>query len=97
MALYQKFCPSLPSSEYAYNLVEGPDRLHAAAGVVGTSLFRGALIAAGITVFGKPGPDLARNALAGAAMVELFVLGWIAFKSANAKNNPPTPPPGVLD
>lgn len=75
----RKFCPSLPSSEYAYELVIDKKPI-AIIGIVGTSMLRASLIAAGIYAFGRPGPNMMRNALAGAAMVEIFVIGCIAWK-----------------
>lgn len=69
-------CPRLPSSESAYKLWQGDGEAFVL--LMRDLVFRGVLIGAGMYLAGER-DHLVRNALAGSAMIEFFVLGWIAF------------------
>lgn len=74
-------CPSLPSAEVAYELVqEGPRALP---GVLGTVSFRTMLIGAGIGLAsrGQDRPHLFRDAVFAALAVEAFVVGWAYYQT----------------
>ncbi len=79
------FCPSLPSSECAYRLVSGD--WSALPAVIGTTAFRAGLIGLGMYAFGneKTRENLVRNSIAGAVMVEAFVVGWLVYTTTKAK------------
>lgn len=70
-------CAALPSGQAAYNLVSGD--WSALMPVVGTAMARAALIGVGLAVVGER-KHLVRNALGGAAAVEVFVLSWAVYK-----------------
>lgn len=74
-------CPTLPSSESAYNLVTNPS-IGTALVVGRDTLVRGALIAIGMYIAGER-KHLVRNALGGAIAIEAFVLAytWAKTKS----------------
>lgn len=69
-------CPPLPSEVAACGLAYGDAA--ALPAVVGTTLFRAVLIGLGLVVIGET-RNVARNALAGAVAVELFVLTWASL------------------
>ena len=75
-------CITLPSSEAVVTLVRG-DVGRGLVGVVGSSLLRAALIMGGLYVVGER-DHLVRNALGASAAIELFVLGWVIKKNAEA-------------
>lgn len=70
-------CSALPSGSSAVALLGGD--LSALPGVIGYTAVRGALIGAGLFVAGER-EHLVRNAAAGALAIEVFVLGWAAWK-----------------
>ncbi len=89
-------CITLPSSDAAVTLVQG-NIAPGIVGVVGSTLLRAGLIAGGLYLVGQK-DHLARNAIAAASAIELFVLAWVAGKNAmNDKNAPaqPAQPPKV--
>lgn len=77
-------CPSLPSSESAYEAISGGG-LAAWARVGRDMLLRGALVWVGIAAFdaltGREDPHRLARAVAGAAGIEAFVLGWTWVKA----------------
>lgn len=77
--LGQADCAALPSSDAACDLVQG--NVSALPKVLGTTLLRGGLIAAGLYVAGERA-HLLRNSVAGALAIEVFVLGWALFKKS---------------
>jgi hypothetical protein len=83
MSVLRKYCPSLPSSEAAAQVIAGD--LYAVPAAVGSTLMRAGLIATGIGIaglaMGKKSENLVRDSIAGAVVVEVFVLGWIYMKS----------------
>jgi hypothetical protein len=88
-------CITLPSSDAAVTLVQG----NIAPGIVGvaaSTLLRAGLIAGGLYLVGQR-DHLARNAIAAASAIEIFVLAWVAGKNAvqNGKNEPAAAPPKV--
>jgi hypothetical protein len=70
-------CAALPSGQAAYNLVSGD--WSALLPVAGTMLARSALIGAGMALAGER-KHLVRNAVAGGAAVETFVLAWAIYR-----------------
>lgn len=69
-------CPiNLPSASHGLRLINGD--LSAVPLVLGDFLVRAALIGAGMYVFGNR-ENTVRNALAGSAAIETFVLAWTA-------------------
>jgi hypothetical protein len=71
-------CASLPSSEAADDLLRGkPGALF---DVIGSTLGRAALVGVGAFVFGLRGKDLLRAGIGGAVGIEVFVLGYTAWK-----------------
>jgi hypothetical protein len=73
-------CITLPSADAAVRLVRG-DVARGLPGVLGTALLRGLLIAGGLYAVGERA-HLVRNALGASAVIEAFVLAWVAAKSA---------------
>ena len=72
------YCPSLPSSESVARLVSG-DPL--AIPLIARDLVtRAAMIGAGMYIAGQR-ENLVRNALAGSAAIESFVILWVFAKS----------------
>jgi hypothetical protein len=78
-------CPRLPSSDSAHKLTQGD--LTAVPYVVRDVLGRAILIGGGIYLLGdvKGFSRIAKNALAGAAFIEMFVLLWI-WKQTRSHN-----------
>ena len=72
-------CAALPSGQAAYDLVSGD--WSAIVPVIGTYAARAALVGVGMAVAGER-KHLVRNALAGAAAIEGFVLVWAVFKKS---------------
>jgi hypothetical protein len=70
-------CAALPSGSAAVDLMGGD--LRALPAVVATTAARAALIGAGMAVAGERA-HVVRNAVAGALAIEVFVLGWAAWK-----------------
>jgi hypothetical protein len=73
-------CPSLPSSECAYKLVQG-DWSQLPACVL-TTAGRAVLIGAGMALLGER-QNLVRNAIGGALGIEAFVLAFAYWKTKN--------------
>lgn len=77
------YCPSLPSSETANEVLTNPS-LGTVAKVGRDLVLRGALIWIGIASYdaatGREDPKRLQRAIAGAAGIELFVLGWLWLK-----------------
>jgi hypothetical protein len=73
-------CPAaLPSGSSAATLLSGD--WSALPAVVGYTAARAALIGVGLFAAGERAPArLARNAAAGALAIEVFVIGWAAWK-----------------
>lgn len=71
-------CATLPSSTAAAELIAGD--LAALPRVVLSTIGRAALVGVGLAVAGVRGRRLAVEAMAGAAGVEVFVLGFAAWK-----------------
>lgn len=80
-----KICASLPSSECAFELVQG--NWGALPQCVLTTLGRAVLIGAGMAVLGER-QNLVRNSLGGALGIECFVLGWAYLKTRPMKGAP---------
>lgn len=87
-AMTGAFCASLPSSTSAYDLVVG--RPMGLPNVILSTLGRATLIAAGVYVFQRlmasgdrrqAPEDIAKNAVAGAVGIEVFVLAYIAWRA----------------
>ncbi len=83
-------CITLPSSDAAVTLVKG-NLAPGIVGVVGSTLLRAGLIAGGLYLVGQR-DHLARNAVAAASAIELFVLAWVAGKNAMNGKSQATPP-----
>ncbi len=71
-------CPSLPSSETAYQVVRGEGMGFVK--LVRDLTVRAGLIGVGMFVAGER-EHLIRNSLAGSAGIEVFVLGWVWLRN----------------
>lgn len=72
--MFQSLGVSLPSGESASDFVEGKDG--ATVRLIGHLLGRAVLLGVGLAVAGARDKDLVKYSLAGAAAIELFVLGY---------------------
>lgn len=70
-------CPSLPSGEHAYELLQGYPR--GGAKVVFDWVARSVLVGVGMYAAGARGRDLVKYSVSGAAGIELFVLLYTAY------------------
>lgn len=77
-------CVTLPSARAASDMLQGKPL--GIPGVIGSTLFRGGLVALGLYAVGAR-KHLWRNALAGAVAVEMFVILWAAAAVAKQKKS----------
>ncbi len=85
-AITDTHCPTLPSSESAYNFIQG--RPGSTIRLVRDLFARAALVGVGMAVAGER-EHLFRNAFAGAVGIEVFVLGWVWLNAPPATAQTP--------
>ena len=84
------FCPSLPSSAHAYELLRSPS-VKSVAMTVGTTVLRSVLISVGVVTFNQMTGrkqdlvETSKVALAGAVGIEVFVLAYLALRMPQHK------------
>ena len=74
-----EFCASLPSSTSAARALSGGGA-GAWLDVLGSTLLRGGLISGGLYLYDRKDRQVLQKGLAGAAAIEVFVLGWTWWK-----------------